>query len=160
MKTLRKGFTLIELLIVIVIIGIIASIALPKFGDVKIQAYRSTVRSDLRTLQTQQELAFNQESNLTGYLPSLVAAAANPAFVAMFTPSQNVTAFSSALTPGAGFIGAVTHSRLSGITKSRCISVGVPGSADSSATAGFTTIAALPTMIQGSQTDCGNGLAT
>ncbi|HUG41479.1 MAG TPA: prepilin-type N-terminal cleavage/methylation domain-containing protein [Longimicrobiales bacterium] len=54
----REGFTLIELLIVVVIIGILAAIALPKFGQTRERAYFSAMRSDLRNLQTAQEMYY------------------------------------------------------------------------------------------------------
>jgi type IV pilus assembly protein PilA len=50
-----KGFTLIELLIVVVIIGIIASIAIPKFANTKDKAYLASMKSDLRNLATAEE---------------------------------------------------------------------------------------------------------
>ena len=51
----RAGFTLIELLIVVVIIGILASIAIPKFASTKERAYLAKMKSDLRNLATAQE---------------------------------------------------------------------------------------------------------
>ena len=46
----RKGFTLIELLIVVVIIGILAAIAIPKFANTKEKAVVASMKSDLRNL--------------------------------------------------------------------------------------------------------------
>ena len=51
----RAGFTLIELLIVVVIIGILASIAIPKFASTKERAYLAKMKSDLRNLATAEE---------------------------------------------------------------------------------------------------------
>src|SRR5438445_9126530 len=54
----RKGFTLIELLIVVVIIGILAAIAIPKFANTKEKAYLASMKSDLRNLVTAEEAYF------------------------------------------------------------------------------------------------------
>ena len=59
MLKLRKGFTLIELLIVVVIIGILAAIAIPKFANTKIKAYMTAMKSDLRNLVTAEEAFFS-----------------------------------------------------------------------------------------------------
>jgi len=54
----RRGFTLIELLIVVVIIGLLASIAIPKFANTKEKAYLASMKSDLRNLVTAEEAYF------------------------------------------------------------------------------------------------------
>jgi len=51
----RKGFTLIELLIVVVIIGILAAIAIPKFANTKDKAKIASMKSDLRNFVSAQE---------------------------------------------------------------------------------------------------------
>jgi len=53
-----KGFTLIELLIVVVIIGILAAIAIPKFANTKEKAYIASMKADLRNILTAQETYF------------------------------------------------------------------------------------------------------
>src|ERR1700738_4536212 len=55
----RQGFTLIELLIVVVIIGILAAIAIPKFANTKTKAYTAAMKSDLRNLVTAEEAFFS-----------------------------------------------------------------------------------------------------
>jgi len=56
------GFTLIELMIVVLVIGILAAIAIPKFQTSKGKAYASTLKADLRNLATAQEAYFYENS--------------------------------------------------------------------------------------------------
>ncbi|MBI1722869.1 MAG: prepilin-type N-terminal cleavage/methylation domain-containing protein [Gemmatimonadetes bacterium] len=66
-----KGFTLIELLIVVVIIGILAAIAIPKFASTKEKSYLATMKSDLRNLVTAEEAYNGNYQSYTGTLSSL-----------------------------------------------------------------------------------------
>ena|SRR5687768_6844684 len=60
----RPGFTLIELMMVIVIIGVLAAIAMPKLAKTRERGYFKAVMSDLRNLQTQQEIYYNPQFQL------------------------------------------------------------------------------------------------
>jgi prepilin-type N-terminal cleavage/methylation domain-containing protein len=61
----QKGFTLIELLIVVVIIGILAAIAIPRFGKTREKAYVAAMQSDLKQVMTMQEMYYGDP--LSGY---------------------------------------------------------------------------------------------
>jgi len=65
----RKGFTLIELLIVVVIIGILAAIAIPRFGETRQRAYTSAMQSDLNQVRTAQEMFY--QDNAFSYASSI-----------------------------------------------------------------------------------------
>lgn len=67
----RRGFTLIELLIVVVIIGILAAIAIPKFSATKGKAYYATMESDLHNLTTAEESYFYDRTQYSNSLDSL-----------------------------------------------------------------------------------------
>ncbi|MBY0491260.1 MAG: prepilin-type N-terminal cleavage/methylation domain-containing protein [Gemmatimonadaceae bacterium] len=59
----RRGFTLIELLCVVLIIGILASIAITKFGDSKRRAYLTAMKTDLRNLASIAEAQFTSDNS-------------------------------------------------------------------------------------------------
>jgi len=105
----KRGFTLIELLIVVVIIGILAAIAIPKFANTKDKAYLAQMKSDLRNLATYEE---SYAADNGGAYFGGTATMASP--LQGFTPSQNVTivAFDVA-TPPPSWNATATHSQSS-----------------------------------------------
>jgi type IV pilus assembly protein PilA len=71
MPHIRRGFTLIELLVVVVIIGILAALAIPKFQSTKGKAYFAGMRSDLRNLTTAEEAYFYDHATYSPAVDSL-----------------------------------------------------------------------------------------
>jgi type IV pilus assembly protein PilA len=103
----KKGFTLIELLIVVVIIGILAAIAIPKFANTKDKAYVAAMKSDLRNMATYEE---QYAADNGGAYFSGVATSAAP--LQGFSPSQNVTVTITALAgPPPSWSGSATHTQ-------------------------------------------------
>jgi type IV pilus assembly protein PilA len=101
MRKDNRGFTLIELLIVVVIIGILVAIVVPKFANGKERAMVAAMRSDLHNLMTAQEAFFsNGLQYYNGPIP-------DPSFA--FNPSENVTVTLVNVT-SSGWGATATHS--------------------------------------------------
>ncbi|MEP6729327.1 MAG: prepilin-type N-terminal cleavage/methylation domain-containing protein [bacterium] len=101
MNRSRRGFTLIELLIVVVIIGILAAIAIPKFANTKSKAYIAAMKSDLRNLVTAEESFFADSTKYLTYDTTKLK----------FKPSSGVK--NPAITTASGaWFATVTHSQL------------------------------------------------
>jgi prepilin-type N-terminal cleavage/methylation domain-containing protein len=64
-----RGFTLIELLMVIVIIGILVSVLIPRFANSRDKAFVAAMKSDLRNLATAQESYYY---DYAAYAPSVI----------------------------------------------------------------------------------------
>ena len=95
-----RGFTLIELLIVVVIIGLLAVIAIPKVSNTKQKAYVAQMKSDLKNLATAEEAFFYDSTYYTTSLASLNN----------FRSSTGVTLSVMEATPG-GWSAQAVHSQ-------------------------------------------------
>jgi prepilin-type N-terminal cleavage/methylation domain-containing protein len=106
----RKGFTLIELLIVVVIIGILAAIAIPKFANTKDKAKIASMKSDLRNFVSAQEGHFADFATYAGAI-DITAACIPVAATVCFAPT-----IGNVLTPGVatagGFNATATNASL------------------------------------------------
>ena len=76
-----RGFTLAELMVVVVVIGVLALIAIPKFASNKEKSFVAQMKSDLRNLATAEEAYFYDSTSYTSNLAALTN----------FTSSQSVT---------------------------------------------------------------------
>ena len=100
MRRDTRGFTLIELMIVVVILGILASIVVPKFANGKERALTAAMKTDLRNLIAAEEAHY---TNALSYYAGAIPDASFP-----YQPSENVTVTLSAVT-NTGWQASASH---------------------------------------------------
>lgn len=74
----RPGFTLIELLIVVVVIGLLSALAVPKYRETKRVAYVAEMKAALRTTALDMELRFADRGSYSSCPPGAFCAASLP----------------------------------------------------------------------------------
>ena len=71
---IKKGFTLVEIMIVIVIIGLLATMAIPAFKKVRETSQEKAIRNNLRQLASGADQYFTENGVTTVSLSKLVGA--------------------------------------------------------------------------------------
>ncbi len=93
----RAGFTAVELIIVVVIIGLLATIIIPKLSSTREKALLAAMKSDLRNLATVQESWLADSGSYVTSFP-----------VTIWSTSTGVTGPTITLTPS-GWTARVGH---------------------------------------------------
>ncbi len=99
----RRGFSLIELLTVITVIGVLVTIAIPKFYATRERAVVASMISDLRNLLTAQEGFFSANDDYAGGITGgLEQPGQGGSGLVSFTPSTGNVVMLGRRTQGGG----------------------------------------------------------
>ena len=62
----QRGFATLEVILMVVILGILATVAVPRFTDVTTKANTAKIQSDLTTIDTAIQLYYMEKGSYTG----------------------------------------------------------------------------------------------
>ena len=97
----RRGFTLVELVIVMVVVGILAAIAIPRYTEMQTRALQSMLVSDLKSVTASQEL--HRHRNLTyGTTPTEIDAVTSEDVTISIEEATSTGWSATATHPGVG----------------------------------------------------------
>ena len=100
MKTKNKGFTLVEIMIVVVIIGLLASMAIPAFQKVRTNSQDKAVLNNARQLSAASDQYYLENGVTSGVISQLIGpstyikalnSVANETYPVGFTQGQTLT---------------------------------------------------------------------
>ena len=105
----KNGFTLVELLVVVAIIGILASVAIPQFSTYRMKAGNATAKSDLRNVVSAEEAYYSDHIEYTTFTCSNHTITAGSSLG--ISCSKNVTVTTSILSSSTRWTGRSNYIR-------------------------------------------------
>ena len=111
MRARQRGFTIVELLVVDAIIGLLATIALPRFAATKQRAIMASMLSDLKTLVSAQEGFYSSYREYAGGVTALEVPGpgAGGRAALQLSPGNEITVELRSGSHGAGWTATVTN---------------------------------------------------